>query len=251
MPNSCPDCGAEIGVVERAARVLHGTCGDCGSTFTIVRDAPPTAGTVASAPVPASSPPLSVPLASAPAVSAPPARPHPPAFAPTCRSCGAELALRASSDTSFEARCSSCRSTVTYVLSRPRAAPTTPASPRPIPGGRGGPGGPALSKARPCRECGGPLRFSTDPQGNVRAECSTCGNRFTLPPRREFGGGGGPRRAERSFDASYRRSNRWIRKPDRLPRFRGSIGAYRPSGSRPGHDQDPRAERRRRRTGRE
>jgi hypothetical protein len=250
MESSCPDCGAEAGFVEQTARVLRGTCVGCGRTFTIVQDV--LGPSVAPSP--------SNPGAAAPpgptASGSSPAPVHP--AGPTCQKCGAPLALRASSGGSFEARCRSCSSTFRYVLETP-AAPRPPArfvSQRPLPSREGRPVPPG-SNARPCRNCGGPLRFTTDPAGNVTGVCSSCGNRFTLPPRRDFGGrpeGRDGRRGEgRPFGPTYRRPGRWSGGPNRelLPRFRGSIGAVRPNGRRRENDENGRDARRRRRPRRE
>ena len=42
-------------------------------------------------------------------------------------------------------------------------------------------------RSRPCRQCGAPLRFTTNEEGLLVGECEACGNRFTLPPRTEGG----------------------------------------------------------------
>lgn len=248
MESSCPDCGAEAGFAERTARVLQGTCVGCGRTFTIVQDVS-AASVTPSPPAPMA--------AAAPGPTESDSRPSPPApvppAGPSCGLCGATLALRASSDTSFEARCRSCSATFTYVLATPSAARTSPRFVAQGPPPREARPGPGLSKARPCRECGGPLRFTTDPAGNITGECSSCGNRFTLPPRRDFGGRrdgrGGLRGPDRPFRSSNRRPNRWSggTNPERLPRFRGSIGAYHPNGRRRDSDDDGPDPRRRRR----
>ncbi len=190
---SCPECGADAVFEERAARLLQGSCPDCGRAFTILQHASEHAPALGDVPATAGA---------APALDedgVPRAAPDGPA----CGVCGTTLAVRASSETSLEVTCPSCETRVSYVLDRPEARPRER---RFVEVSRGGPredrgppredrGGPRDDRegprARPCRECGGPLSFTTDAEGNVSGECASCGNRFTLPPRPRFGGGGG------------------------------------------------------------
>lgn len=248
MADVCPDCGAEAGFVERNARVLQGSCAGCGRTFTIVQEVSADAGAFPPA-APAATPGVSE---EGPAAPAPPTAPG-----PACGVCGSSLALRSMSETSFEARCGSCGTAFTYVLATsPGGFARAPFPARRGPAEEGGPryGAP---RSRPCRECGGPLRFTTDPDGNVTGECTSCGNRFTLPPRREFGGGRGDRGDRRGPARSYSRASRgpgrWSprREGDRPRPFNSNGPAYRRRERRPEPDDDEDDSRRRRRPRRE
>ena len=94
----------------------------------------------------------------------------------------------------------------------------------------GGPMRSAGPRARPCRECGAPLRFSTGPDGAISGECDACGNKFTLPPKREGfrGGSRGPPFRNRGYstsfrgrrDPAFRRGPGAARRPDERRRFR-------------------------------
>ena len=247
VEKSCPDCGAETGFVEHAARILQGTCSGCGKTFTILEGAPAVSSPSAGGPVdPAGGTGTSGASLSSGAPAGPP-----------CSVCGAALAVRAS-DTGLEARCSSCSTTFTYVLATspfPGPGRAYPSRGRPAPREEAGRFGPPRS--RPCRECGGPLRFTTEPDGNVTGECDSCGNRFTLPPRREFGGGrdgGDRRRPGRGGPPSFRRGGRYpsARGGGDAPRFRSGGPPYRRRERREeSDDEDDSSDRRRRRPRRE
>lgn len=183
MPSSCPGCGAQMEFVDKEVHLRTGRCDSCGDEFALL------AGTTL--PVPRSEEGESGPTAA-------PAAPEVPL--PECEECGSPLALRRRHDGSIEARCGECESTTIYV---PRAEAEEEeeeeAGPRPRRRAPEGPGGP---RGRPCRQCGAPLRFSTNEEGLLVGECDSCGNRFTLRPReggsgRDSGrfrrGGGGPR----------------------------------------------------------
>ncbi len=235
MDGNCPTCGAAGPLEERTARVLRGSCSACGQGWTVLPEA------LATGPGPGSEPGAA---ASAPPDSAGEGAPV-PAEGPTCGSCGAVLSVRSASETTLVARCSSCRSTFSFEL----VPPGRPTFRR---GSREGPsrdrGAPPGGRARPCRECGGPLRFTTGPDGVVTGECGSCGNRFTLPPRREFGGRGREfsGRPGRGFSGGYDRPRRWSRDD------RGGGG---PPRARPrrreSHDDEDDDERRPRRRPRE
>lgn len=199
MAHSCPSCGASSEFTSETSRVLRGTCSSCGGTFMILEG---TAGSEA-------------PAGPSGAAGAPEAegRTATPPVGPTvtCNSCGENMALRATSPSSLEATCAGCGEIVRYVVARARRwegeeGPSR--GERPMRRGAPGPGGP--SAARPCRECGGPLSFTTDEDGTVTGQCASCGNRFTLPARREGGRGppgprggfrGGPRGRPGGFRA--------------------------------------------------
>jgi hypothetical protein len=249
MDGACPHCGAQADLVERPARVLHGACSGCGQSFTIVQEAagevPPPDVLAPELPLPEASGAPAMPAAAATSAVA----------GPICPTCGSPLALRTTSPQSLETRCAACGSTTKFVLARPPSAGMPPA-PYPARGGprRDGRPGPGPGGARPCRECGGPLRFSTDAEGNVTGECSSCGNRFTLPPRPRFGLRPRDRGDRRGPDRLFRanppsRAQPWRREPgeDRPRRFRGSIGAFRPRDKRKERDSGESDERRRRR----
>ncbi len=179
MPASCPDCGAEVEYTSEPARLLTGTCGACHHEFTIVGghvDWKRGGG--------AGSPEESDVSAAPKGVQIP--------GGPACPDCGAPTVLRVTSGRSIESKCSDCQSTMTFVLSD---------GARPPPSGRDAPDRPwrdegarrAPSAGRPCRQCGAPLTFTTGDDGLLTGECSQCGNRFTLPARRDSAGPRGDR----------------------------------------------------------
>jgi len=240
MADLCPGCGAPSGLEAHAARVLSGTCASCGTTFTIVQDPLPGDS--------AGSPEASGGIAPAGRADGSGTR---PSAGPPCSSCGEPLEIRSASETSLEAHCASCDTLQTYVLAAGPAAEAEGGFRR---RGAGRPERPRFGepRGRPCRECGGPLRFSTDAEGNVTGECNSCGNRFTLPPRPAYGGrdggGGGRRGPPGRFGPSNRRPGRWPRQAegDRPPRFRQGGPPFR-RRSRPQEDEDGEDDRPRRR----
>ncbi|MGP8078121.1 MAG: hypothetical protein ACLQD8_03800 [Thermoplasmata archaeon] len=203
MPNTCPDCGASVEFSAATARVLHGDCSGCGHAFTILEGMPP---------IPPGQP------AAQPDEGAEGAAPD----APACGSCGASLTVRAASDTTLEAVCTACSSHFSYTLA---TAPLEREPPRkarrfePVSEERGGFERPP---SRPCRECGGALQFTTTAEGLVTGECAQCGNRFTLPPRREDGGRGGRPPFRRPGGGGFR------------PRYGSGGGGYSRGGGRGG-----------------
>lgn len=241
MNSSCPDCGTEVGFEERTARVRQGTCPGCGHRLTLLSDA--------EAPTDGGTPPTS---SRSPGSEGGDGPEGPgaggPKEGPACEQCGTSLEL-STAEGSIEAHCRSCGTTLTYVLA---PAPSEEDRPSFRPRGRpprdeGGPGAPR--RGRPCRECGGPLTFSTDRDGNVTGECASCGNRFTLPPRREGPGGrrfgaGGFRPGRGSYGPS-REGGRWGRQGPRArpSRYRGRP----PDRARTDEDDDDARPRRRRR----
>lgn len=237
MPNNCPDCGATVEFNAATARVLHGDCSGCGHAFTILEGLPaiPDARIAATGAAEESSAPAG----------------------PACSSCGESMVIRAASDTTLDAVCSGCGSHFSYSLATApveRGAPRRPRRFEPITEERGG-FDRERPPSRPCRECGGALQFSTGPDGMVTGECAQCGNRFTLPPRREGGERGGGRPPFRRPGAGGFR-----------PRFGGGGGGYSRGGDRggpprtggssyrrrpPRDDDDDSSDRRRRRPRRE
>jgi hypothetical protein len=202
MARTCPDCGTSVEYASRSAYVLTGSCGQCGLVLTVVQDAPGTA--------------VAPPSSGAAAAATPRTGSEPP-----CPSCSAPLTLRGDGSGGIDGTCEACGASVSFV---PAGAPPRGERTRPgtfergeRPTGRA-PDGP--NRARPCRECGGPLSFTTNPDGTVAAECASCGNRFVLPPRREYGdrraGGSGPRRFDRGGPPRFG-GPRGVRPYDRRP----------------------------------
>jgi hypothetical protein len=239
MTNSCPDCGATVEFSASTARVLHGDCSGCGHAFTILEGLP------------------AIPQALASAAEEGEAAASPEG--PACGSCGEVMVVRTASDTTLDAVCSGCGSHFSYALATAPAEREPARRPRrfePVERERGG-----FERdrppSRPCRECGGALQFSTGEDGMVTGECAQCGNRFTLPPRREGGGrdGGRPPFRRPGGAGGFR------------PRYGGGGGGYSRGGERRGpprsggssfrrrpprdDDDDDGADRRRRRPRRE
>ena len=177
MPNSCPGCGVEMEFAEQEVRLRTGRCSACGHDYVLLEGAT-----------------LPTPLPEGAEGSAPAPSPSVEVSLPECSECGTTLTLRTRRDGSLEARCEECESTTIFV---PRGEAEEEEEARPRRSGPPGPGGP---RGRPCRQCGAPLRFSTNEEGLLVGECDACGNRFTLPPREARGGdrrpfsrGSGPR----------------------------------------------------------
>jgi hypothetical protein len=171
MASSCPDCGSAVEYTDREVRLRTGTCAACSHEFTFV------AGTTIEIGEPLK--PGETPSRGAPAAPAVPG--------PECADCGTPLVFRARSDGSLEASCEECESTTLFVPSS-QAEERRPSRGRPPREDRESSMGPGL-RGRPCRQCGAPLRFTTNDEGSLVGECDSCGNKFTLPPR-EFSGGG-------------------------------------------------------------
>jgi len=224
MTNSCPDCGSSIEFEEHEVRLRTGKCPACAQEFAFVE------GTL-----------VSSSLGHAGSSSSDQARKGPAAGpgAPECEECGAPLTFRARKDGALEAICEDCEVTTVYFTDR-----------RPPSSGRdrsdrfeGGP-----PRGRPCRQCGAPLRFSTDDDGNLVGECDACGNRFVLPPRNR--GGGQPfdrRRGGRDGRRDYRSSGEGRRSGPAYGKDRGRRPYRKGSGARAeASDAEPRRTRRRR-----
>jgi hypothetical protein len=162
MANSCPDCGSTVEYADREVLLRTGTCASCGHAFTFVAGSALEVGS--------------------PVVATPPAvgeTPAPAEGGPECAECGTPLIFRARSDGSIEANCEECESTTVFVPSTPDERRPAPRE-RPMREEREAPSGP---RGRPCRQCGAPLRFTTNDEGLLVGECDSCGNKFTLPPR--------------------------------------------------------------------
>lgn len=181
MAKACPDCGAAMEFEAHPASVLLGTCSDCGHAFTLVE------GTAAPAARTAD------PNATAAAATSEEGEDR-----PTCDACGSTLTFRETGDSSIQSVCPGCHATENFVAAASVRPPARDRFDRPRSFDRRSEGGfEGARPSRPCRECGGPLAFSTNPDGTVEGVCQACGNRFTLPPRRDDGrpsggrGGGG------------------------------------------------------------
>jgi hypothetical protein len=211
-----------VDYVVQTAFVLNGNCKSCGRAHTILQHSPATGSDLeSSGPEGAGRPAEEGPRAERIVDVAP------PTGVPTCDVCGSLLSFRAPSGRAIDATCSGCGSTHAYIR-----AGTEGRGPRRIRATESAPGadasrGYSSSRARPCRECGGPLRFSTNPDGTTSGECGSCGNRFTLPRRRDsdrgpdtrgglrfgwgsrpkFGGASGPRRYGRPPPGRFRGSD--------------------------------------------
>jgi ribosomal protein S27AE len=229
MARTCPDCGTAVEYSTHTAYVLNGTCGQCGLVLTVMQDAPGSA-----------SAPAGPPTDRAPGEARPARGSEPP-----CPACGSALAFQVSSGGGIEATCSGCGATAQYVpVGAERHGEFPVGRRRPERPSDSGPGfGP--SRARPCRECGGPLRFTTTPDGTVSGECESCGNRFVLPPRRDGDGGrggGGGRRFDRNGGPRYGGGGGGGRRYGRPP-----PGRFRPRERRDDDSEDERPRRRPRR----
>jgi hypothetical protein len=230
MANSCPGCGADVAFPARPAVLLEGTCPECGKSSMVIEQGELAAGT----PVAPGAIPLPIP----------------------CPQCGESLSIRASPDGAIGASCAACGAQTRYV---PEGRAPREADSHGPPRSGPGPGERSFGRpsSRPCRECGGPLRFSTGPDGMTVGECASCGNRFTLPPRPE--GGGRDRRpydrgGSRSFPPGRGRTGGWSRGDDRRgpPRYGGGGGRFVRRGPPRDRDEDEERDdsrRRRRRPG--
>ena len=230
MAKSCPDCGAAVEFAEQEARLLTGTCAGCGKMVTVVAGVHLEPGTAEET--------------SAGGSTSTPA----PASGPTCEECGAPLSIQIDGRT-LTAECESCDTMLQFFQGEPDSAPERPPRGRSFDGGRrtGGGEGFRPMNSRPCRQCGAPLRFTTSEDGVLTGECDSCGNRFTLPPRRDSGRGGG-------FGGSGRRGPPGRYGPRRDYRSgggrgppRGSGGKYRPRDRDSFESDDERPRRRPRR----
>lgn len=200
--------------------MLTGTCADCHRVTTLVEG------------------PLPLGTAVAASGEATPASEDssPESGGPECAECGSLLTVSAREDGMLEVSCAECETTTTFVPegSSPPRAPRDRGDRYERPRRRDDAGGAGMSNARPCRQCGAPLKFTTDDEGVLTGECSSCGNRFTLPPRRDGGFG----RTDRGGGGSYRPRGppRYGRKPGGWssgggaggrPRYGSSSGGYR------------------------
>lgn len=168
-----------------------------------------------------------------------------PTPGPECADCGGILTVTARDDGKLQVACAECETTTTFIpegSESPRRPPER-SERYGRPGRREEPEGGA-PRSRPCRQCGAPLSFTTDENGNLTGECAACGNRFTLPPRRD-----GPSNRDRGPGGRYpsrgpprygRSPGGWSRGPPRggRPRYGGSGGGYRRRDSASGREDE-------------
>jgi len=175
------------------------------------------------------------------------------ASGPECADCGGTLTVTAGEDGKLEVACAECETTTVFV---PEGSPPPRSGPDrgerfDRPRRREMPGGEGPSRSRPCRQCGAPLAFTTDENGNLTGECSSCGNRFTLPPRRD-GPPGRDRPSAGRYGARgpprYGRDNRGWSGGNRegRPRYGSSSNYRRRDSDGDGGDDDRRRRRPRR-----
>ncbi|MCI4346361.1 MAG: hypothetical protein L3K07_06365, partial [Thermoplasmata archaeon] len=172
---ACPSCGTTLEYERSPAELETATCATCERQFTLVT---PGAGPATLVSESTEEP------AAAPGV-----------VGPECEECGEPMQVEFKGASKVSLTCEDCARTVTLVPSDGVAAAPPrferiERSERPERREEGR-GAPRATASRPCRQCGAPLRFSTDDDGNTVGECESCGNRFTLPPREGGGRGGG------------------------------------------------------------
>jgi len=181
MANTCPDCGTSMDFEQHEVRLRTGTCPSCAKEFAFVE------GTTVSARF--SAPPAGAPSEDGAAVA------EAIEGGPECDVCGSVLSFREGKAGSYEVVCADCETTTVLVPQRAALRleriegperPERPTRERERPARFDG----EAPRGRPCRKCGAPLRFSTGDDGNLVGECDACGNRFSLPPRDDSGGGG-------------------------------------------------------------
>jgi DNA-directed RNA polymerase subunit M/transcription elongation factor TFIIS len=227
MTSPCPACGAEMEFSERAVVLRAGTCPSCAKEFAFVE------GSTLTAHLADESEPTGAVPVGAPVVVA--------EDAPECEECGAPLLFRSGRGGAILAVCEDCDSSTVL---RPEGEVRERGPPRrePAPERPGAGGGP---RSRPCRRCGAPLHFTTGDDGVLVGECESCGNRFTLPPRRDEGRPFDRRGPPRFRGSGYRPRERTN---DRYPyRRSGRDAPSRPRERRRERDSDDAGPRRRRR----
>ncbi len=234
MKTPCPDCGGDIDLAEQPVRLMRGTCAACGHPLSLLTNEllPPGAETSTGRGAPAEEGEEEGPSLT-------------PALELPCSECGGALTLAAGPGSRLTATCAQCDSQFVYALQTEEAEAPEERRPMREPG-RGRSFERAGPPARPCRQCGEPLTFSTNPDGTVTGSCASCGNTFTLPPRRtpswEGGRGGGRFGGGRGFRGRPQGRGGWSPSPGRERRF----------GRRPREEGPPgaraRPERRRRRS---
>jgi hypothetical protein len=180
MSRPCPSCGAGVEYAARSAQVLTGTCGQCGHLLAIIGDEPTSSADSGSSKSAESGGNIEDAGRGGAGGGSRSVDDR-----PTCEACGSTLTFHSAPDRGVEGACLGCGSNYTYVPAKVAGRETRRfGSTRSASSPQGRNRFPS-SRGRPCRECGGALRFSTNSDGTVSAECGSCGNRFTLPPRRK------------------------------------------------------------------
>ena len=218
MSNACPECGTSMEFEDHEVRMKTGVCPSCTKEFAIVQ------GSTVATRLGVSAEDLEDKSEGAAAGGL------------ECAECGSPLQIREGSGDSLEVACPECETVAVFVPKEEETLRERPEARSERFEGSG-------PRGRPCRRCGAPLRFTTGDDGLLVGECDKCGNRFTLPPRRDGGGGGGrdSRPGPRYGRGSYGGRPRGGRYQDRSsegPRSRGP-----PSRGR--SDDDDRRRRRR------
>lgn len=228
MSVSCPGCGGVVELTERSVPAQAGACPNCQREVLLLLSRPATAtlqpetGEEEKESEESATAGLSVPhpgddcdgtivleLAA------------PDRLVGLCDDCGEEFAFVLSTGAPAEAEESSEEERPRRRFERPAFRTARPREDRDD----------DRPPARPCRQCGGPLRFDTDEDGNVTGHCDSCGNTFTLPKRREGGGreyGGGRRMGGGGFRPSAGRRPYRPRGPPRGDRDDRRRGGRRP-----------------------
>lgn len=176
MPKSCPECGAAVEFTSQKTEVLQGECTACHHAYVLL---------------PVESPIEHLGAAEGAKEAEEAAEEldeeEEESLLP-CPTCGEGLELETAGPDRLTATCGSCGAVVRFRRESEEAEGEEPMA-RPMRGpSRRGDAGAEPPRARPCRQCGAPLRFETNADQTVTGRCESCGNEFTLPPRREGGG---------------------------------------------------------------
>jgi len=198
MPTACPECGSDVPVAARTIPALAGTCPSCSREVLLLSPGTtPIPGLVAPEP--------EREQADRTVTAMGASIPH-----PGDDDCDGTVQLELSGAGRLVGACSECGEEIVFMLrgedngdDAPRPRDRDDSAP-PRDRDRRGPrrdfaprGSAPPSQARPCRQCGGPLAFETGADGTVTGRCNSCGNTFSLAPRRDRGGdryGSGPPR---------------------------------------------------------
>ncbi|MGI0052885.1 MAG: hypothetical protein ACREC5_04450, partial [Thermoplasmata archaeon] len=153
MTDTCAGCGASVDFESRPAEVRRATCPACGQGTEVIR-------LLVAGAAPAEGVSGAVPGEVTP----------PPKFTISCPECEGSMTLRIASPDLLEGKCASCSAIAAFARRMDgeeeeseeepeEAAPARPRAWAPRPPSRGFPSD--RPPTRPCRECGGELRFST------------------------------------------------------------------------------------------
>ncbi|MGI0131770.1 MAG: hypothetical protein ACREDK_01545 [Thermoplasmata archaeon] len=232
MPKSCPECGAAVEFTSQTTEVLQGACTACHHAFVLL----PVQSTIEN---------LGTPTPSEADAEEDDAESLLP-----CPSCGEGLELESEGADRLKATCEGCGTVVAF---RREGADEeddegeAPERPMRAPFRRDDREGEEAPRARPCRQCGAPLKFETNADQTVTGRCEACGNEFTLPPRRDDRRGGTGRSYGRSGGTSRFSGGGGGRSRFGGSSYRGRSGPPRGGSGRPRRDRDDEGDRRRRR----